>query len=99
MDVCSPVGVRMCCSGVRTASLEHVDIVFYLEHCVFSCDITGTWSKSNGPNVSGRAGLSRFIHGYRFMVIYNFFCFISHALKIKSFRDHALFEIAYMTVE
>ena len=54
MDVCSQAGVHMCCSGVRATLLErrrHRAIVFYLRLCMFSCNITGTWSKSNGPIV------------------------------------------------
>ena len=39
---------RQCCV---TGTRRHRDIVFYLGHCMFSCKITGTCSKSNGPNV------------------------------------------------
>ena len=43
--------VCMCCAGVRTLlePVRHLAFVFYLGLCMFSCYITGTWSKSNGP--------------------------------------------------
>ena len=52
MHVCSQARVCMCCSSVRATLLElrrHRAFVFYLGLCMFSCNITGTWSKSNGP--------------------------------------------------
>ena len=49
--------VRMCCSSLPATSLElgqHRAFVFYLGLCMFSCIITGTWCKSNGPNTVWR---------------------------------------------
>ena len=52
MCIClAKVEVSMCCPGVRGTLLEHHRqraFVFYLGLRMFSCNITGTWFKSNG---------------------------------------------------
>ena len=91
--------VRLCCPGVPRTLLElhrqHA-FVFYLGLCMFSCKITGTWFKSNGPKeIKENHVMLLCINMYAYSYIDKLFVLSLHGLVMifDSFTRHTSFSV------